>query len=253
MTVSLPQVQSLYDQNRFLEAFGLTEGYWKKSQRLEELSSDELIFAGRLAARVGGSRLSRRLLRAAFEVNPRDARVRYFTLSLRWRKLNLFDELRQWEVNPELDGADADTQASWLASQAVIWASYRDFDRAESCLERAKSLRSERSWVFSCESDVFRLKDRRNDALRSAEIAWEMNQGTPYGTRSLGESLVSLGRIPEAAARLSAAASTSESFEVALLACWYACALAETIEGDERNRVLGGLRVLLRMLRLGPP
>lgn len=253
MTVSLPQVQSLYDQNRFLEAFGLTEGYWKKSQRLEELSSDELIFAGRLAARVGGSRLSRRLLRAAFEVNPRDARVRYFTLSLRWRKLNLFDELRQWEVNPELDGADADTQASWLASQAVIWASYRDFDRAESCLERAKSLRSERSWVFSCESDVFRLKDRRNDALRSAEIAWEMNQGTPYGTRSLGESLVSLGRIPEAAARLSAAASTSESFEVALLACWYACALAETIEGDERNRVLGGAEGLVEDASLRAP
>lgn len=246
MTISLAQVQSLYDQNRFLEAFRQTADYWKKSQPLEELSSNELVFAGRLAARLGGARMSRWLFREALARNPADARVRYFTLSLRWRRLKLFDELRKWEVNPTLEGADDDTQASWLASQAVIWASYRDFDRAKLCIERAKSLGSEKSWVFSCESDVLRLKDKRDDALRSAEIAWEMNAGTPYGARSLGESLVSLGRIREAAERLSRAASKSESFEVALTACWYACALAETIEGDERGHVLARAEELVQ-------
>jgi len=239
MKISLPGLQSLYDQSRFLEAFRQSAEFWKPSQRLDDLSSDELILGGRLAARLGGWRLSRRLFRAALARNPSDARVRYFTERLRRRGWRLFDELRSWEVNPELEGADANTQASWLASRAVIWATLRDFKRAHACIGRAKSLETRESWVFSCESDVFGLEDRWDEAMKSAEISWEMNAGTPYGAHSLGDSLLNLRRIREAAGRLSLAAEGCESFEVALMACWHACTLAETVEGEERSRVLG--------------
>jgi len=251
--ISLAGLQGLYDQNRFLEAFRQTAEYWKPSQRLDELSSDELILGGRLAVRLGGRRLSRRLFRAALARNPSDARVRYFTQGLRQRGWKLFDELRNWEVQPELEGADANTKASWLASQAVIWASLRDFSRARACIDRAKSLEIRESWVFSCESDVFGLEDRWDEALKSAEISWEMNAGTPYGAHSLGNSLVYLRRIREAAERLSSAAEGCESFEVGQLASGHMCTLAETVEGEERSLVLGRAEELAeQVLKLAP-
>ena len=236
--ISLEGLQSFYDQNRFLEAFRQSMESWKPSQRLEQLSADELIFGGRLAVRLGGRRLSRRLFRTALARDPSNARVRYFTWGLRRRGWKLFDDLRSWEVQPELPGADVNTQASWLASQAVTWASFRDFRRAHACIERAKSLETKESWVFSCESDVFGLEDRWDEALKSAEISWEMNPGTPYGAHSLGNSLLNLRRIREAAERLSCAAQGCESFEVAQLTCWHVCTLAEIVEGEERGRTL---------------
>src|SRR6184192_3454751 len=129
--ISLEGLQSFYDQNRFLEAFRQSMESWKPSQRLEQLSADELIFSGRLAVRLGGRRLSRKLFRTALARDPLDARVRYFTQGLRRRGRRMFDELLSWQTSPELPGADAITQASWLAWQSIIWASLRDFARSE--------------------------------------------------------------------------------------------------------------------------
>jgi tetratricopeptide (TPR) repeat protein len=251
--ISLAGLQDLYDRNRFLEAFRQSAEYWKPSQRLDELSSEELILGGRLAVRLGGRRLSRRLFRAAWARNPSDPKVRYFTQGVRRRAWKLFDQLRNWEVQQELEGADANTQASWLASQAVIWASLRDFPRARACIDRAKSFATRESWVFSCESDVSGLEDRWDEALKSAEVSWEMNPGTPYAAHSLGNSLLNLRRIREAAERLSSAAEACESFEVAQMACWHVCALAETVEGVERIRVLGRAEEFAEeLLKLAP-
>lgn len=86
---------------------------------------------------------------------------------------------------------------------------------------------------------MLRLEDRRDEALKSAEIAWEMNPGTPYGARSLGQSLLTLQRTREAADRLSHAAQGTESYEVTQLTSWHACALAETVEGEGRSRAVG--------------
>jgi len=238
MALSLAELQRLYDRNRFMEAYRQCAEYWRPSQKLEELSTDELIFGGRLAARLGGWRVSRGLFRTASVREPLHPKARYFAQGLQRRDGKLLEELRSWETEPELDGADANTQASWLASQAVIWATVRDFSRAHSCIERAKSLDTHEGWVFSCEASVFGLQDRWEDALKSAEISWEVNAGTPYGTSSLGESLMNLRRVQEAAERLSAAAEGSESFEVANTACWYLCAQADATEGQERRRYL---------------
>jgi tetratricopeptide (TPR) repeat protein len=246
--ISLAELQSLYDSNRFLEAFRQSAAYWKPSKRLENLSSDELILGGRLAFRLGGWRLSRRLFRVALACNPSDPRARYFAHGLRRPKRHLFDDLRIWETNPELSGADPDTQASWLASQAITWASLREFSRAHTCIERARSFQLSQSWVLSCESNVFGLEDRWSEALRSAERSWELNPGTPFAAHSLGQSLLNLRRIREAADRLVAAVAHCESYEIVQLACWHLSVLVETIEGDERSRALGRARGLAEQL-----
>jgi hypothetical protein len=41
--IAVETIQSLYDENRFLEAFRLTADFWKSGTDLERFSSDELI------------------------------------------------------------------------------------------------------------------------------------------------------------------------------------------------------------------
>jgi hypothetical protein len=62
-----------------------------------------LILGARLAARLGGSRLSRRLFRAAHERYPADARARYFGQHVWTKGSNHFEQLSEWERNPELE------------------------------------------------------------------------------------------------------------------------------------------------------
>src|SRR5206468_6016334 len=212
---SFAALQRLYDTNRFLEAFHQSADYWNPARRFDDLSCDELILGGRLAARLGGRRLSRWLLRSAFNRYPSEPRVRYFASHLHRRGWKLFEQLRESESSPELPGADSRTQADWLATRALLWASVRDFAAAHRCIERASFYRPNDSWVFSCQADVFGLEDRWDDALRSAELAWEINPGAPYVAHSLGQSLLNLRRVREAADRLSAAAESCQSFEVA--------------------------------------
>ena len=60
--LAVERAQELYDRNLFLDAFAQTAEYWKPSIHLEDLSVAELVLGGRLASRLGSSRLSRQLL-----------------------------------------------------------------------------------------------------------------------------------------------------------------------------------------------
>src|SRR5207249_2155794 len=117
---SFAALQRLYDTNRFLEAFHQSADYWNPARRFDDLSCDELILGGRLAARLGGRRLSRWLLRSAFNRYPSEPRVRYFASHLHRRGWKLFEQLRESESSPELPGADSRTQADWLATRPTL-------------------------------------------------------------------------------------------------------------------------------------
>ena len=231
---SLPDLQRLYDSNRFLDAFRLSSEYWNPSTSIQELSTEELIFGGRLASRLGGSRLSRRLFRVAYMRDATNPRVRYFANHAR-RRIRLLDDLREFEANPDMCAQDPEMQAAWLASHAVTWAFLRDFTMAHRCIGRARSLQERDGWVMSCESDVLGVEGRWSEALKSAELAWEIDAGSPHAARSLSNSLLNTGRVQEAAELLTAASDHCQSFEIVHLACWYQCALAETFEDDRRG------------------
>ena len=250
---SLTELQQLYDSNRFLDAFRQSAEYWQPSTSIEDLSVEELILGGRLATRLGGWRLSRRLFRAAYARDPGNPRVRYFTNHARRQRSRLLDDLLFFEANPDLCAEDPDMQASWLASHAITWAFLRDFTTAHRCLERARSLQCRDGWVTSCESDVLGIEDRWPEALKCAELAWEVNPGSPHAARSLSTSLLNLGRVQESAERLAAASENGQSYEVAHLACWYQCAVAETLDGDERRRALSNALALAERLPILAP
>ena len=149
---SLKHFQSIYDCHHFLDLYSLTSGYWNSSTDVDSLPVDALILGGRLAERMGGSRLSRWLLRKAFQRDPSNPRIRYFTRYLNPLRLSFLDELRAFTENPDIGGDDPDVRASWYASFAYSWAALRDFDRAYDCIRIAHSLFPNDSWLLSSES-----------------------------------------------------------------------------------------------------
>ena len=139
---SLSELQSLYDQNRFLDAFRETASYWRSSQSLSRAylrsidfrRSDWPLLPGWPAA-------IPQTFSPRSRENTTDAHVSLFHgRDCRDVGGRLFDQLRSWKANPKLPGADAITQANWLASQAVTWASLRDFARAHDCIQHAEAL-----------------------------------------------------------------------------------------------------------------
>jgi len=242
----LERVTSLYDRNLFLQAYEECKSYWSSETRLSDLSIDELIIGLRLANRLGASKLSRWLGRELIKRDPLHPKVRYFKLHAQIRGKRYFDHLCEIAAKPELEGADTDTQASWLAYSGVYWAYIRDFDHAHRCLDLAHKWGPNDAWVLSCESDVLAFEDRWEEALAAAEAAWAISPGTPFGTRSLASCLLNLRRVEEAAERLAAAAKESESYENALTACWYLAALAETRAGEERIRAIATAQELIQ-------
>ncbi len=239
---SLEYFQSLYDRHRFLDLYSQTSDYWNSATEVDALSADVLVLSGRLAGRLGGLRLSRWLLRRAFHRDPSSPRVRYFTRHLNPLRLRFIDDLKAFVDHPDIGGDDLGVRASWYASYAFTWARLRDFDRAYECIQVAHSLVQNDSWVLFLESEVYGMADRWSEALRSAERALEVDPGAPFAIHSLGMALINLGRVEESAARLFAAAESSQSCQLVLEACWHQCAFAETLDGEQRHRVLDQAR-----------
>jgi tetratricopeptide (TPR) repeat protein len=246
--IELENIENLYKTHRYLDAFQMSASYWDESTDLEGLSVDELIFGCRLASRLGGDRLARWLILKALERDPSRPRVKYYAQHVHQRGQNLFDTLRADAAQPELGSGDPELDSGWLATQAFRWASLRDFERSRRLVERAHALLPNDSWVLACESGILGLEDRWTDALNAAEAAWKLDPGAPYAASALGNSLLNLGRVEEAADRLSRAAENSQSYEIGLLACWYQCAFAETLNEPERPEVLERTRRLAEKL-----
>ena len=251
--MQLSKLQDLYDRHLYLDAYNLTSQYWTTSTNVKQFSTDELIVAGRLSERLGGSRLSRKLLREVLKRDPSNPRVRYFTRHARSSRLRVLDELKAFISQPDLGGDDPILRAGWYASYGVTWATLRDFDHAYECLALAHSLSPNDTWVLTCESDALGIADRWADSLTSAERAWEINPGSPLVADSLGTSLINLGQVAQSADRLYSAAENSQSFELVADACWHQCALAETLEGPERSCILERARTLAHRLPLLTP
>ncbi|HEX5283886.1 MAG TPA: tetratricopeptide repeat protein [Bryocella sp.] len=240
----LAKWQSIYKQHRFLDAYKASAEYWTKSTAIDDLSAEELIFAARVVSRLGGGRLSRHLYRKARERAPELALVRYFTRHVSGNRSFLLDELLEFEKNPELGGDDNDLRASWQADRAYTYAALRDFSRAHELLKRAHEISPENAWVWSQEADVYGMGDQWQDSLQSAESGFRADPHSPWPILSLGTALLNLGKIREAVERLSRAAETSQFSYIVQTACWYHCALAETLEGDEQREVLAAAHKL---------
>ena len=249
----LSELQERYDQHRFLDVWESTAGWWKPATDLDQFSTEELVFAARLAQRLGGFRLSRSLLWKVRKIEPEKPLVRYFTNHLQVPRQLLLDDLTAFEANPDLGGEDDELRANWLASHAYSWAKLRNMKRAKDLLQQAHILSPGSAWIYSLEADVFGLADDWAESLRSSERAWELDSFSSWANTSLATALMNLGDIQEAIRRLEIATGDTQSAQLLQTACWYQCAVAELQEGVERIETLAKARALaLRIECLAP-
>lgn len=247
---TLEQVQALYDAHRFMDAYQATRTLWDDGEVPAHATAPELVLAGRLANRLGAGLLSRHLLRLAHHKDPHHPQVRYFARHALRAMPHVLENLRRMEAQPDLQNADARLRASWLGSQAMEWATVRDFSRAHALLERASALDPDSGWVHACRANVLLLADQRDAALEAAEQAAQRAPGAPYAAGALGRSLWHVRRHEDAATRLQAVALSSQSYEVCAQACFYMCALAERLGGEQQQ--LWGQRARAVAARLAP-
>ena len=174
--------------------------------------------------------------------------VRYFTRHINGSRGLLLDELRNFEKNPDLGGDDAELRASWLAGYAHTFAILRDFSRAQDLLKQAQTLSPQSAWIYSIEADVLGMADQWQDSLRSAERGCAADSRSPWPILILANALLNLGEIGVAVRRLAHAAEDTQFQQVVQTACWYHCALAETLEGDKRRHALEEARRLAEQI-----
>ena len=165
-------VEALYNQNRFVDAYRLCSAYFDDLSRINGLATGSIILLGRLARRLGGFDLHNRIFDIARDKSPDDPIVRYFAGHTQNANQNILRHLREME-KASLEAFETDSdKASWLGSAACIYALIRDFDTAHRHLDEAFSLDTERAWVHCCQAEVLCMEDRWQDALEHAEKAW---------------------------------------------------------------------------------
>jgi tetratricopeptide (TPR) repeat protein len=249
----LSKLQGQYDRHRFLDVWEQCADWWTPATGLDQLSTEELVFAGRLALRLGGSRLARSLFRRVRKEDPLNPLVRYFTDYLEVPGRLLLDDLVGFEANPDIGGNNAELRANWLAAHAYTWARLRNMRRAKELIEHAHDLSPDNAWLYSMESNVLGIADDWSESLRSAERAWELDRHSLWSATSLATALLNVGEIHEACRRLETVTVDTQSAQLAQTACWYQCAITEVLEGNERAESLSKARNLaLKIEPLAP-
>lgn len=245
-----PLLRALYARNHFLSLHRALGPLWHRRELVPGLGTEELIFAGRIAGRLGSEKLRRALFRLAATREPANPYVRYYNRTVARRRETLYAYFRDFERAPELETDDVDLASSWWAEHAIRRAVVRDFEEAERSLARACSFGQPSAWIDACRASVLLAQDRFEEAHATAERAWARSPGMPFAASMLAATLGALGRTSEAADRLLAfTAETPESYETLTIAIQCAFFVAERCAAEEQRR--WGATLMARAERLG--
>ncbi len=234
--INIREILDLYNQNRYLDAHRLVGPLWDSPETIETLPVESIIHLGRLAGRLGGVQLRKRVFTFVLEKDP-DNPLAKFVARKTIHRFRLLDELTVYEAEPEPGFENPAWSASWFAGMAWVFAYSRDFDKARELIQKARELNTGKAWVSCCEAETLYLEDRWEEALAAAEHAWGASPGMPGAAAVLGKVLARMGRIHDAVERLAAVADDVQSFETMLTIIWYMCAAAERSE-ETKQRAL---------------
>jgi len=233
----IEKVLELYDENRFMDAYGMTKSIWDRPEAFQSLSVEEAIHLGRLAGRLGGQKIRSRLFNGAYNRNPEHPLVRYFARASYRSRYHLFKDLSEFERNPDPGFEDVALSASWLGTYACMLGVFRDFEHAHELLKRAKNLEAVRPWIACCEAEVLLCEDRWEEALPALEAAWDKSPGMPFAASLLGKVFTKMGRLDEAVNRLLPQAENGQSYETIFSTLWYLFAQAERSDEGRKKKI----------------
>ncbi|MCB9540712.1 MAG: tetratricopeptide repeat protein [Myxococcales bacterium] len=150
-------------------------------------------------------------------------------------------------ADPDFGGDDIEARTVWLCSLAGLASSYRDIDRAEDLLRRARALDHDPDWVDIVEVDVLAHADRRDAALA---LARELGRRAPDRHAAQRVALTTERQLGDTEAALAAAvdhAATCQDWRCA------ASAARALLTVDRPADALGWVRAARDRARLASP
>ncbi|NLE39969.1 MAG: hypothetical protein GX621_18280, partial [Pirellulaceae bacterium] len=172
--------------------------------------------ASRLASQLGGTTLSKWLVRRAWRQKPDHGRARcYYAyhLSMRrgpyaaWRWMHHTDE--------PSEESDRTLKADWYALLGQLAAMLRDFDAADRWIQRARDVAPSHPWIDVCGSAALECEDLYEESLNAARRALELQPWYCPALQRAGHLLTLLGRDAEAVQLLTDALKHVESCHLA--------------------------------------
>lgn len=210
----LEQVQSLYDQGLYLQAYQLGTRF----QPLAEWEGiDGLILSGRIAGNLGARRLGMKQYVSAYRMAPDSLVTRAYYLQVvgdwrgpifAWRKFRQFEPT----IREAVAVADRDEGWEYLYTQAAnLCGVFRDFERAEGFLREAERFPSRFPWLLVERVCLENLQERWLEGVTLARRALEIRPWYRPAVQHLAQSLHGLDRDEEALELLTEAARRIES------------------------------------------
>ena len=207
----LEAVEASYSQGRYLDAWEKVSGF----APLERWAGTRpRILASRLAARLGGDRLSALLCATAWRDSPKDAMALLYRAYAQWRSKG---PLMVWQMTDgwrDLSGLDDGLAADFLALRARVAGNYRDFTLAWKLMDEAMGLQPGSAWLETEMASLMVADHRHDEALEACARAHGLQPWFRPAVQIKAHTLMRMTRADEAMVWLEKATRNGQSGEV---------------------------------------
>jgi cellulose synthase operon protein C len=165
---TLATVRRLYDAGLYLQALDASEplGHLRHWAGI-----DERLLAARLALQLGAPRLSLRHRLRAWREAADHPEVAYYRAALVSEYEGPYACWWFLGSHGDLPDAAPDIRASWFCLHAFCLGTLRDFDRAETWLDRAAAADPGNPWIATSRATLFLQQDRLEEAIAADDEA----------------------------------------------------------------------------------
>jgi tetratricopeptide (TPR) repeat protein len=208
----LDRATAMYDDGLFLQAYRLAETWGPLSSWR---GAEAMVLASRLAAHLGGTTLSRWIIRRAWHESPSHHLVCYYNAYKLSESRGPYAAWR-WmhELGEPSGNGNGKLKADWYAMLGQLAACLRDFDTADEWLRRAGDILPSDPWIEVCRAGVLQQEDRYADALECSQRALELQPWYYPALASTAHLLTLLDRDSEALQLLGEASKYVESMHL---------------------------------------
>lgn len=207
----LQSVKALYRAGRYLDA-------WRCSQEIGPLASwrgeEARITAGRLARVLGHQQLAHVCFYRAWKEYPQSSKALYYHARARIGRSGYYRVRLLLEKNRELTDRPGKGHAQWQAFHAMLYSRYRDFERADACIEAALREDPNDAWLHCEYSFVLELEDRYQEALQAIRQAYVIKENYRPALQQEAYLLQLMGHDEEAYELLQRARKKVQSFSL---------------------------------------
>jgi tetratricopeptide (TPR) repeat protein len=204
----LDRIRTLVDQGLCFRAFEVAREFGPLARWT---GPSERLLAGRLAPHLGAPRLGSALHHRAWREDPTNPTACYYRARMILGHRGPLEAWRFMQSVGPLDGADNSVRSDWMANHSCTLARLRDFDAAESWLEKAERTAPESAWLLVERSDLYELEDRYQDALAVARESLCLKPWYRPAVQAVARCLERLDRQVEAVELLAEASDHIES------------------------------------------